>query len=80
LISFCQEKEILVWQWFQFSRILLPQLRIKTQGDEEKSGVKSGLRKLIQTLIQASLQKNRAIKYVERLNSGNLAPWIKSVE
>jgi hypothetical protein len=64
LISFCQEKEILVWQWFQISRIFLPQLRIKTPGDEEKSGVKSGLRKLIQTWIQASLQKNRAIKYV----------------
>jgi hypothetical protein len=56
LISFCQEKEILVWPWFQFSRILLPQLRIKTQGDEEKSGVKGRLRKLVQTLIQASLQ------------------------
>ena len=41
--------------WVQFSRILLPQLRLKTQGDEEKSGVKGRLRKLVQTLIQASL-------------------------
>jgi hypothetical protein len=77
LISFCQEKELLVWQWVQFSRILLPQLRVKTQGDEEKSGVKGRLRKLFQTLIQASLQEHRAIKYVERLNYGNLPPWIK---
>ncbi len=45
-----------IWQWVQFSIILLPQLRVKTQGDEEKSGVKGRLRKLVQTLIQASLQ------------------------
>jgi hypothetical protein len=77
LISFCQEKEILVWQWVKFSRILLPQLRVKTEGDEEKSGVKGKLRKLVQTLIQASLQEHGAIKYVERLNYGNLLPWIK---
>jgi len=31
-------------------------LRVKTQGDEEKSGVNGRLRKLVQTLIQASLQ------------------------
>ena len=66
-----------IWQWFQFSRILLPQLRVKTKGEEEKSGVKGRLRKLVQTLIQASLQEHRAIKYVERLNYGNLPPWIK---
>ena len=52
-------------------------LRVKTQGDEEKSGVKGRLRKLVQTWIQASLQEHRAIKYVERLNYGNLPPWIK---
>jgi hypothetical protein len=52
-------------------------LRVKTQGDEEKSGVKGRLRKLVQTLIQASLQQPRAIKYVERLNYRNLPPWIK---
>jgi hypothetical protein len=45
-----------IWQWVQFSIILLPQLRVKTQGYEEKSGVKGRLRKLVQTLIQASLQ------------------------
>jgi hypothetical protein len=77
LISFCQEKEILVWQCFQFSIILLPQLRVKTKGEEETSVVKGRLRKLVQTLIQASLQEHRTIKYVERLNFGNLAPGIK---
>jgi hypothetical protein len=45
-----------IWQWVQFSRILLPQLRVKTKGEEETSGVKGRLRKLVQTLIQASLQ------------------------
>jgi triacylglycerol lipase len=63
-----------IWQWVQFSRILLPQLRVKTQGDEEKSGIKGRLRQLVQTLIQASLQQPRAIKYVERLNYSNQLP------
>lgn len=66
------------WQWVQFSKILLPQLQVSTQGDNNKSNVNNRLRELIKTLIQTSLQEHRAIKYVERLNFGKLPPWSKS--
>lgn len=68
-----------VWQWVQFSKALLPQLRVGARnhalGAEEINNVKDRLRHLIQTLIQTSLQEHRATKYVERLNFGKHPPW-----
>ena len=59
-----------VWQWMQFSRLLVPRLKTWDR--------KNPLRELISILIQTLLNEHRAIKYVERINKGKLPAWFDS--
>lgn len=64
-----------IWQLLQLSKLITSQLRLHPPTDSSKT-----FRLLITSLIQASLQEHRAIKYVERLSSGKVPPWYQCLE
>jgi hypothetical protein len=62
------------WQWIQLTKSLMPHLQLKIY-KQDKNGITNLLRQIIASLIKASLQEHRAIRYVERLNYDELPPW-----
>jgi hypothetical protein len=65
------------WLWIQLTKVLLANLQLKIQKWEDKNNISNLLTEMITILIDTSLQEHRAIKYVEKLNYGQLPPWCK---